>query len=218
MPNISIPSTPLTTPFTAGVLCSICQKSFKKQIGLSRHLAIVKKYNIPRDGLDSLSENNNNKFKSIMVYLIHRKLPNGFKKGGRQLVSLACTEHQFFDIFKGYIHHHSNRNVYKCFFRGAAGYQALSEILNNPLWGRRFYDEEQQTYVVLFDDPPQHLKNNPLAIAACCAAESITTKRRKLKYNPGEVTIEWKIKVEKDAKENYCAAGFIYMHFWVKQI
>jgi hypothetical protein len=86
--------------------------------------------------------------------------------------------------------------------------------LNNPLWGRRFYNEEQQTYVVLFDDPPQHLKNNPLAIAARCTA----TKRRKSRYNPGEVTIEWKIKAEKDAKENYCEAGFIYMHFWVKQI
>ncbi|RGB33785.1 hypothetical protein C1646_761275 [Rhizophagus diaphanus] len=70
----------------------------------------------------------------------------------------------------------------------------------------RFYDEEQQTYVVLFDDPPQHLKNNPLAIAANCV-EGITTKRHKLKYNPEEVTIEWKIKAKKDAKENYCEAG-----------
>ncbi len=89
--------------------------------------------------------------------------------------------------------------------------------MNNPLWGRRFYDEEQQTYVVLFDDLPQHLINNPLAIAAHCA-EGITTKRCKSKYNPGEVTIEWKIKAKKDAKENYCEARFIYMHFWVKQI
>uniref|UniRef100_U9TKJ5 Uncharacterized protein n=1 Tax=Rhizophagus irregularis (strain DAOM 181602 / DAOM 197198 / MUCL 43194) TaxID=747089 RepID=U9TKJ5_RHIID len=59
----------------------------------------------------------------------------------------------------------------------------------------KFYDEEQQTYVVLFDDLPQHLKNNPLAIAANCA-EGITTKRHKSKYNPEEVTIEWKIKFE----------------------
>ncbi|PKK57174.1 hypothetical protein RhiirC2_798545 [Rhizophagus irregularis] len=92
-----------------------------------------------------------------------------------------------------------------------------NEILNNPLWGRRFYDEEQQIYVVLFDDLPQHLKNNPLAIVANCA-EGITTKRRKSKYNSGEVTIEWKIKAKKDAKKNYCEAGFIYMHFWIKQI
>lgn len=209
------------SPFTISTLeffCSTCQKKFKKQSGLSRHLTIVKKYNILHNELDNLSETNNKKFKSILVYLIHRKLPNGFKKGGRQLVSLACTEHQFFDVFKGHIHHHSNRNVYKCIFRGSAGYQTLSEVLNNPLWGRKFYDEEQQTYVVLFNDPPQHLKNNPLAIAARCTAESITTKRRKSKYNPGEVIVEWKIKVEKDAKENYCEAGFIYIHFWVKQI
>ena len=56
-----------------------------------------------------------------------------------------------------------------------------------------------------------------MAIAAC-VAENIITKKRKSKYNPGEVTIEWKIKGEKDAKENYCEVGFIYIHFWVKQI
>jgi len=215
MSSTNINSTPLIT--TTEFSCSACKKKFKKQSGLSRHLTIVKKYNIPRNDLGSLSETNNKKFKSILVYLIHRKLQNGFKKGGRQLVSLVCTEHQFFDIFKGHIHHHSNRNVYKCIFRGATGYQTLSEILNNPLWGRKFYDNEQQTYVVLFNDPPQHLKNNPLAIATRCATENII-KRRKSKYNPGEVIIEWKIKGEKDAKENYCEAGFIYIHFWVKQI
>lgn len=220
MSNINTALTSLTTSlttFTPEFSCSICRKSFKKQSGLSRHLTIVRKYNIPRNDLDGLPESNNNKFKNILVYLIHRKLSNGFKKGGRQIVSHACTEHQFFDIFKGHIHHHNNRNVYKCIFRGAAGYQALSEIFNNPLWGRKFYDEEQQTYVVLFDNPPQYLQNNPLVIARC-AAENLNTKRRKLKYNPGELIIEWKVKVEKDAKENYCAAGFIYMHFWVKQI
>ncbi|EXX59483.1 hypothetical protein RirG_188660 [Rhizophagus irregularis DAOM 197198w] len=124
---------PLIT--TSEFSCSACQKIFKKQSGLSRHLTIVKKYNIPRNNLDNLSETNNKNFKNILVYLIHCKLPNGFKKGGRQLVSLACTEHQFFDIFKGYIHHHSNKNIYKCIFRGTIGYQTLSEILNNPLWG-----------------------------------------------------------------------------------
>jgi hypothetical protein len=216
--NTSLPS--LTTPPTVSTSefsCSVCQKGFRKQRGLSQHLTIVKNYNKPRNDLDNLSEVNNNKFKNILVYLIHRRLPNGFKRGGRQLVSLACTEHQFFNIFKEYIHHRSNRNVYKCVFRGSAGYHIFSEIFNNPLWGRKFYDEEQQTYVVLFNDPPQHLKNNPLAIATRCANED-TTKRRKSKYNPSEVVIEWKIKGEKDAKENYCEAGFIYIHFWVKQI
>ena len=136
----------------------------------------MKKYNIPRDDLNSLSENNNNNFTNILVYLIHRKLPNGFKRGGRQLVSLACTEHQFFDIFKGHIHHRSNKNIYKCVFRGADGYKELSKILGNQLWGKKFYEEQQQTYVVLFNDPPQHLKNNPLAIAVR-RAESIITKK-----------------------------------------
>jgi hypothetical protein len=218
---MSSTNTSLTTQVTVSITefcCSTCQKQFKKQSGLIRHLAIVKNYNIPHNNLNNLSETNNKRFKNILVYLIHRKLPNGFKRGGRQLVSLACTEHQFFDIFKGHIHHRNNRNVYKCIFRGSTGYQILGEILNNQLWGRKFYDEEQQTYVVLFNDPPQHLKNNPLAIAIHRATEGITTKRRKSKYNPGEVVIEWKIKGEKDAKENYCEAGFIYIHFLVKQI
>ena len=209
---LSIPTTPFATS-TSEFSCSVCQKSYKNQKEISQHLAIVKKYNIPLISLDGLSETNNEQFKSILVYLIYRKLSNGFRKRGRQLVSLACTEHQFFDIFKGYIHHRSNSNVYKCTFRGVSGYQTLGEILNNPLWGRKFYEEEQQTYVILFDDLPQHIKNNPLAIAA---AEN--TKKHKSKCNPGEVTIEWRIKSEKDAKENYCEAGFLYMYFWVKQV
>ena len=86
------------------------------------------------------------------------------------------------------------------------------------MWGQRFYNKQQQTFVVLFDDLPQHLKNNPLAIIAYCAANNMTTKRHRFKCNPEEVTIEWKIKSEIDAKENYCEAGFLYMHFWIKQI
>ncbi|RIA96604.1 hypothetical protein C1645_815298 [Glomus cerebriforme] len=109
----------------------------------------------------SLSEINNKKFKSILVYLIHHKFSNGFKRRGCQLVSLVCI----------------------------TGYQALNEILNNQLWCQKFYDNEQQTYVVLFNNLPQHLKNNPLAITIYCA-KSITTKRQKLKYNPEKVTIE----------------------------
>ncbi|PKK60254.1 hypothetical protein RhiirC2_793597 [Rhizophagus irregularis] len=45
----------LTTSFTTSTsefICSTCQKRFKKQNVLSRHLNIVKKYNIPRNDLD----------------------------------------------------------------------------------------------------------------------------------------------------------------------
>ncbi|RIA82369.1 hypothetical protein C1645_881072 [Glomus cerebriforme] len=69
----------------------------------------------------------------LTISLTTTTIPTPEFSWGRQLVSLACTEHQFFDIFKGYIHH-SKKNVYKCVFRGVVGYQALSEILNNPLW------------------------------------------------------------------------------------
>jgi len=81
--------------------CSTCKKGFKKQRELLSYLTIVKKYNISREDLNSLSKTNNKKFKSILVYLIYRKLLNGFRRENRQLVSIACTENQFFDIFKG---------------------------------------------------------------------------------------------------------------------
>ena len=113
--------------------CSTCKKNFKKQRELLSHLTIVKKYNISRENLNSLSKTNNKKFKSILVYLIHRKLLNGFRRGGHQLVSIACTENQFFDIFKGHIHYRSSRNVYRCIFQGTVRYQILDDILNNPL-------------------------------------------------------------------------------------
>ncbi|PKK65102.1 hypothetical protein RhiirC2_786635 [Rhizophagus irregularis] len=182
----------LTTFFTTSTsefICSTCKKRFKKQSELSRHLNIVKKYNILHNDLDNLSETNNKKFRSILVYLIHRKLPHGFKKGGRQLVSLACTKHQFFNIFKGHIHHHhSNRN------------------------SQKFYDNKQQTYVILFSDLLQYLKNNPLAIATRCITEGVNIKRHKSKYNPRKVVVKWKIKGKRDAKENYCEANLKFYY------
>ncbi|PKC08758.1 hypothetical protein RhiirA5_416549 [Rhizophagus irregularis] len=91
--NINMSSTiPLIT--TSEFSCSACQKIFKKQSGLSWHLTIVKKYNILRNNLDNLSETNNKNFKNILVYLIHCKLPNGFKKGGRQLSRRFYDEEQ----------------------------------------------------------------------------------------------------------------------------
>src|SRR5437763_17088603 len=100
MSSINISSTPLITPSTSEFFCSICKKNFRKQIGLSRHLAIVKKYNISRDGLDSLIETNNKKFKNILIYLINQKLPKRIKKNCRHIISLHCTKHKFVDIFK----------------------------------------------------------------------------------------------------------------------
>ncbi|CAI2194561.1 17629_t:CDS:2, partial [Funneliformis geosporum] len=154
MPSVNTVFIPFISSCIFELSCSVCQKSFKKSSGLSRHLGIVNKYNITRNDLDSLSETNNTKFKKYSS------------------VFDSPTEHQFFDVFKGHIYYR-----------------------------RKFYNEEQQTYVILFDDLLQHLKKNPLTITTYVAENF--NKRRRSKYNPGEVIVEWKIKVEKDAKENY---------------
>jgi hypothetical protein len=53
------------------------------------------------------------------------------------------------------------------------------------------------------------MNNNLLSIATRCTAKGIC----KFKYNSEEVNVKWKIKSEKDAKENYCETGFIYIYF-----
>ncbi|CAB4434535.1 unnamed protein product [Rhizophagus irregularis] len=84
----------LTTSFTTSAsefIYPTCQKRYKKQGGFSQHLSIVKRYNILHSNLDKLPETNNEKFKSILVYLIYRKLPHRFKKKSHQLVSFASN-------------------------------------------------------------------------------------------------------------------------------
>ena len=194
-------------------VCTICCKTFHKKAGLSRHFTIIRKYNHRPNGLERLPESNNIKFKKLLIYLIHRKLSNGFKKSDRQVISLPCTQNQFFDVFQGHIHYKRHDTSYICTFRGATRNRTLGEILGNPVWGKKFYEEDQQTYVVLLDQLPKHLQNNPLA-----RASKAPTRRRKSKYNYGEVAIEWKMKSDKDAQHNICEAGFLFVHFWVKQI
>ena len=66
MSNTNTGSTLLIIPFstsTSEFFCSAYQKRFKKQSGLSRHLTIMKNYNISRNDLESLSETNNKNIK-----------------------------------------------------------------------------------------------------------------------------------------------------------
>ncbi|GES99713.1 hypothetical protein GLOIN_2v1774494 [Rhizophagus clarus] len=120
------PITPTTTTIDSGFECNVCRKAFKSKSGLTRHLNIVKKYNISRSDLDILPENTTRQFKGILVHYIRKKLPRGYKKLGKQTVSVPATESQFYAI--------------------------LADILEMQEWGVKFYEQCQRTYVVLCND------------------------------------------------------------------
>jgi hypothetical protein len=126
---ISPPITPATT-FDLRFECNVCRKVFKRKGGLTRHLNIIKNYNISRSDLDTLPENTIQQFKGILVHYIHKKLPRGYKRLGKQTVSVPATESQFYAVFKNHIHYYSSRKgIYKCIFHGDSANQILANIL-----------------------------------------------------------------------------------------
>ena len=61
-------------------------------------------------------------------------------------------ESLFVGVFRGYIHHYNYQTGnYKCFFQGPGAYAQMANLLNNPDWECKFFDNNQQTFVVLFD-------------------------------------------------------------------
>ena len=76
--------------------------------------------------------------------------------------------------------------------------------------GDKYYNQNQSTFVVFTDNHISHQKTeiNPLALA--------TIKKSKYKY--GEMVVEWKRRCDKDAMGNIYSAGFIYFHFYTKQV
>ncbi|PKY35372.1 hypothetical protein RhiirB3_421081, partial [Rhizophagus irregularis] len=151
---------PPITPITPITLTATIDLS-----GLTRHLNVVKKYNILR----------------ILVYYIRKKLPRGYKQLGKQTVSVPATESQFYAVFKNYIHYYSTRKgFYKYIFREVSANQMLANILDIQKWEVKFYEQQQRIYVILCDDDDniESDDENPILRA---------TKQCKSKYKCGQL-------------------------------
>ena len=115
-------------------------------------------------------------------------------------------ESLFFSVFEGYIHYfNSRKRSYKCFFQGPDAYAQLTSIFNNPNWGRKFFDNDQQTFVLLFDAQAEKEANCNLF-------------GKRYKNRLPRLTVEWKVKAKKDAKNNKTLAGYMYLNFYTRQI
>ncbi|CAB4434576.1 unnamed protein product [Rhizophagus irregularis] len=127
----------------------ICGKIFRSKRGLTQHNAIVHKYNISRENFYELPESFINDFKKTLVFLIHCQLPYHFAKIGIKVITVACTESQFFSTFNGHIHYYSNKTqAYKCIFQEPDASSKLAQIFNNENWGTKFYGENETTLVI----------------------------------------------------------------------
>jgi hypothetical protein len=206
----TLPPTPIS-PITEVFQCLICKKIFKSKRGLSQHDAIIRRYNIFRKDFYKLPKKFINEFKKTLVLLIHRQLPCHFTKIGLKSVTVACTESQFFATFGGYIHYFSNKTrVYKCIFGGPDSSSKLAQIFNNVNWGTKYYNGSEMISVVTNLDDID-MEENPLDRKRKYAINS----QKKSRYKRGEVVIEWKPRLEKDAKGNKCEGGFLHVHFWI---
>jgi len=220
MAFLSPPNTPSLTN-TSEHKCNVCQKLFKSNAGLARHNSVIQKYNILRKGLPVVPKNITKLFKNDLIYFIHRRLPNGLKNSGKKIVSVPCSESQFYAIFKNHIHYYSKKSgVCRCWFRGKEGGEKLNKIFGRTDWGIKNYDQNQKTYVVLIDNYNslhQKAEVNPLALATAKKATMIKSKKSLTKCQYGDVTVEWKCRRDKEANGNICSAGFVYFHFYTRQ-
>lgn len=154
-------------------------------------------------------------FKEHLVHVIQNKLKGHFSKSGRQTISFPCLESLFFGVFEGYIHHYNYRSgSYKCLFQGPNAYTQISNLFDNPNWGRKYFEEDQQTFVLLFDAQAEVEANQEDVYQN---GKRIPKNRLK-KFNLPKLTIEWKRKKSEDAKNNKISAGYIYLNFRTQQI
>ncbi|PKK63162.1 hypothetical protein RhiirC2_789304 [Rhizophagus irregularis] len=151
-------------------------------------------------------------FKADLVHIIGSKLKEHFKQSGKQSLSFPCLESLFFGVFEGYIHYFNYKSgSYKCFFQGPDTYTQLATLLNNQNWGRKYFDNNQQTFVLLFNGQAEEKVN-------CNLFEEQILKYRKKRSNLPKLTVEWKTKSKRDAKDNQTSAGYIHLSFYTQQI
>ncbi len=209
------PLTPNSTPNspTQSVSqCFICKKVFKSKRGLMLHEAAIRKYNTYHDDFYLLPEKFVDDFKKTLVFLIHRQLPNHFKKIGMKSFTVACAESQFFATFNGHIHYYSKKTrYYKCIFGGIDASTKLTQIFGDENWGTKFYCKNETTLVVTNLDDIDSEEESPLMLKRKLAVKS----PKKSRYKRGEIVFEWRSKQEKDAEDNKCEGGFLYAHFWI---
>lgn len=191
---------------------------FKSKRGLVQHKAFIRKYNLAREDFYKLPEKFIEEFKKTLVFLIHCQLPCHFTKIGMKVVTVACTQSQFFATFTGFIHHYSNKTrMYKCIFRGPNASATLAQIFDDVDWGIRFYPGKETTLVLTNLDDVEPEEENPLVQKRRQKTKNHCSKAipKNQRYKRGEVIIEWKPKKEKDAGRNTYEAGFLQMHFWI---
>ncbi|PKC54786.1 hypothetical protein RhiirA1_494463 [Rhizophagus irregularis] len=192
--------------------CEICKVLYKTKRGLTRHQNIVQKYNIRREGLYILPSEAIDQFKADLVHIIGSKLKEHFKQSGKQSLFFPCLESLFFGVFEGDIHYFNYKSgSYKCFFQGPDAYTQLATLLNNQNWGRKYFDNNQQTFVLLFNGQAEEKVN-------CNLFEEQILKYRKKRSNLPKLTVEWKTKSKRDAKDNQTSAGYIHLSFYTQQI
>ena len=196
--------------------CTICKASYKTKAGLTRHKTIVQKYNVRREGLYTLPLEAITDFKAYLVHTIQNKLKGHFSGSGRQNISFPCLESLFFGVFEDHIHYYNYRSgSYKCFFQGPNAYSQVSNLFSNPNWGRKFFENNQQTFVVLFNARAEVEANQENVFDQ--NGKQIPKNQLKKSKLP-KLTVEWKYKKGKDAKDNKTSAGYIYLSFYTQQI
>ncbi|CAG8644455.1 12991_t:CDS:2, partial [Racocetra fulgida] len=137
-------------------------------------------------------------FKKYLVHIIQKHLKEHFSHSGKQIITFPCLESLFFGVFERYIHYYNYKNGnYKCLLQGQNAYNQLSNLFNNPNWGRRFFDNEQQTFVLLFDRWAEIEANQEGEFDQY--GKRIPKNRRK-KFNLPKLIFEWKRQTKKDIK------------------